>query len=207
MMENAGRSFAELALERLGSSRRTASALVLAGPGGNGGGGLCAARHLANRGLQVRVCLAEPDRLREVTALQRDILRATSAREVSPEALGRPELILDALLGYSLRGPPTGATARLIEWTRLAQVSILSLDLPSGIHATTGVPPGVHVRADATLTLALPKIGLAAPDAVAASGDLYLADLGIPSAALRRLALFPAVPFDHRFIVPLQRLD
>jgi NAD(P)H-hydrate epimerase len=82
-----------------------------------------------------------------------------------------------------------------------------TLDLPSGIDATTGAAPGIHVRADATLTLALPKVGLAAPTAAAATGDLYLADLGIPAAAFRRLAIFPAIPFDHRFVVPLRRLD
>jgi len=54
MVENAGRSLAELALRRF----RPATVTVLAGPGGNGGGGLAAARHLANRGAGVRVTLS-----------------------------------------------------------------------------------------------------------------------------------------------------
>ena len=132
MMENAGRALAELALERLGASWRAASVLVLAGPGGNGGGGLCAARHLANRGLRVRVSLAEPDRMREVPAFQRRVLGGTSAEEVPIDRLGTPDLVLDALLGYSLRGPPHGATAQLIEWTGGIGVPILALDVPSG---------------------------------------------------------------------------
>src|SRR5215472_971700 len=70
MMENAGRNLAELAITRFSPT----SVTVLAGPGGNGGGGLVAARHLANRGCQVQVVLSEPDRLTPVPAHQADIL-------------------------------------------------------------------------------------------------------------------------------------
>jgi len=56
----------------------------------------------------------------------------------------------------------------------------LSLDVPSGLDATTGVPSETTVHADATLTLALPKCGLDAPAAESAVGDLYLGDIGIP---------------------------
>jgi NAD(P)H-hydrate epimerase len=59
---------------------------------------------------------------------------------------------------------------------------VLSLDLPSGVDATSGDTPGVHVRADRTLTLALPKTGLVA----SAAGSLLLADLGIPLATYRK---------------------
>src|SRR5215475_5358986 len=70
MMENAGRSLAELAIDRFSPG----SVTVLAGPGGNGGGGLVGARHLANRGCQVQVVLSEPGRLTTVPAHQADIL-------------------------------------------------------------------------------------------------------------------------------------
>lgn len=72
MMENAGRNLAELAIELLGASWRQAELVVLAGSGGNGGGGVCAARHLANHGARVHLCLAQPERLTEATALQRN---------------------------------------------------------------------------------------------------------------------------------------
>ena len=70
MMENAGRSLAELAVDRFSAD----SVTVLAGPGGNGGGGMVAARHLANRGRTVSVVLSEPDSLTPVPAHQADIL-------------------------------------------------------------------------------------------------------------------------------------
>lgn len=58
MMENAGRQLADLTIARYRPSRVT----ILARPGGNGGGGLVAARHLANRGIDVEVVLAAPER-------------------------------------------------------------------------------------------------------------------------------------------------
>src|SRR5262245_36125005 len=69
MMENAGRNLAELTMELAPRSRP----LVLAGPGGNGGGGICGARHLANRGVAVRLCLADPEQLGEIETFQRHI--------------------------------------------------------------------------------------------------------------------------------------
>src|SRR5215813_2063457 len=83
MMENAGRSLAELAVARFAP----ASVTVLAGPGGNGGGGLVAARHLVNRGCTVSVILSEPDSLTPVPAHQADILaRIGSVIATAPAA-------------------------------------------------------------------------------------------------------------------------
>jgi NAD(P)H-hydrate epimerase len=204
MMENAGRNLAELAIERLGARWREQTIAVLAGPGGNGGGGICAARHLANRGARVLLCLAEPSRLAEVTAYQRKIFESTSGREISPDELDRAEIafVLDALLGYSLAGAPRGAIADLIRWTHRAHAPVVALDLPSGLDATTGGAPGDVVRADMTLTLALPKQGLAGAGHRAVR--LVLADLGIPQAVFRRAGVAYDSPFDQRFRVPLE---
>jgi NAD(P)H-hydrate epimerase len=64
---------------------------------------------------------------------------------------------------------------------------VLSLDVPSGLDATTGDVPGVVVQPERTLTLALPKTGLGA-----LAGELYLADIGIPREVYHPLGLsFP----------------
>lgn len=107
--------------------------------------------------------------------------------DANPEALPRADLVLDALIGYGLDGPPRGDTADLIRGLVEADVPTLSLDVPSGFNAATGVPSEPTVQADATLTLALPKCGLDAPDAASAAGDLYLGDLGIPPFLYDRL--------------------
>lgn len=103
MMENAGRSLAEMALECLGANWRQARIVVLAGSGGNGGGGITAAHHLANHRARVELCLASPDQHGENPAWQRKVFRSTNGREVLPQDLdkGASEIILDALVGIA----------------------------------------------------------------------------------------------------------
>ncbi len=201
MMENAGRSLASLALELLASRWCQAEVLVLAGPGGNGGGGLCAARHLANRGVDVRVCLSDPNELTDVVSLQRRILRSTGAREMPfPEARAtRPAMILDALIGYGLKGSPRPPVDEMIRWANGLDVSILSLDLPSGLDAAAGGAPGEVIKPSWTMTLALPKRALVKER----TGELYLADIGIPQAVYQKIGVSYHHPFDQRFIVPI----
>jgi NAD(P)H-hydrate epimerase len=203
MMENAGANLAALAIERLSPGWRKARVLVLAGRGGNGGGGLCAARHLANRGLDVIACIADPDRLHPATALQRRILAVAGGSEIGAADLDgfRADLVVDALLGYSLVGAPRGHAAELVAWTSGQTAPVVSLDLPSGVDATTGAAPGAAIRANWTLTLALPKPGVASHLA----GELFLADIGIPAPVLRRLAPAYRSPFDARSRVALAR--
>ncbi len=204
MMEHAGRSLALETLRRLGGVWRSARVVVLAGTGGNGGGGICAARHLVNRSVQVQLCLAEPDRLSEVTAFQRSIYTEAGGREIALAELShsRMTLIIDAVLGYNLQGVPRGNAAALIRWAGESGVSVLALDVPSGVDATTGDSPGEFVRATWTLTLALPKTGLRAERC----GALVLADLGIPASVFRRIGLSYTPPFGARFRVPLRRV-
>ena len=180
MMENAGRSLAELAIIRFSPGSLT----ILAGPGGNGGGGLVAARHLANRGCQVQVVLTEPDRLTPVPAHQADILARMGVTIASRPATA--DLIIDAVIGYSLRGDPAGAAAQLITWANDQAAPVLALDTPSGLDLTTGTAANPAVWAAATLTLALPKVGLLdAPNV----GELYLADISVPPLVYQRMGI------------------
>ncbi|NKE70268.1 NAD(P)H-hydrate epimerase [Nitrospiraceae bacterium HYJII51-Mn-bac16s-1-B09] len=200
MMENAGRSLALMALDFLGREWRKARITVLAGGGGNGGGGICAARHLANRGIAVSLCLAT-ERLGEVPAQQQGIFQSTRGKEIDPDHLNRTpaDLIVDALIGYGLTDAPRGTAVALIGWANGSGTPILSLDLPSGLDAATGVAYGEAIRPQATLTLALPKRGLH-PDR---TGPLFLADLGIPEETYHRAGVAYTPPFGNRFYIPL----
>ncbi len=202
MMENAGRSLALCAIEMLGQQWRTSKIVVLAGTGGNGGGGICAARHLANHGANVRLCIANPDRLGEVPSFQRKIFRSTSGKEVVLADLDNEhtDLILDAIIGYSLQSTPHGAASEFIQWANQSNVPVLALDVPSGIDATSGRDYGSYVHPTRTMTLALPKTGLHSDK----TGKLFLADIGIPQEAYERIGLKFSSPFDERYVVPIR---
>ena len=194
MMENAGRGLAELAVARFSP----ASVVVLAGPGGNGGGGMVAARHLDNRGRTVSVVLSEPDGLTRVPAHQAEILTRMGVPIADvPEGA---DLVLDALIGYSLHGDPIGPAAALIDWANDHAAPILALDTPSGLDVTTGVAGTPCVRATATLTLALPKVGLIGAPSV---GELYLADISVPPLVYQRFGINPPRLFDDAGLIRL----
>ncbi len=185
MMENAGRCLADLARSRfLGGDPRGRRVLILAGTGGNGGGGLVCARRLHNWGASVRVLMtAEPQRLGEVPRRQHAILERMGLKvDVAEEEGDLPEsdLVVDALIGYSLRGAPSGAAASLISRANSQTAPVLSLDVPSGVDTTEGTVHDPSVRATATMTLALPKEGLRTSEARDAVGELYLADISVP---------------------------
>jgi NAD(P)H-hydrate epimerase len=193
MMENAGRNLAHLAREMLGGQALGRQILILAGAGNNGGGGLVAARHLCNAGAEVEVVLATSvGALHEVAARQLHILyqmRLPLYTYMAGRSLPPAHLVIDALLGYGLRGDPRAGYAQLIRHANARGAPVLSLDAPSGLDTTTGIPYNPCIRAAATLTLALPKVGLLRETAQGFVGDLYLADIGVPSLLYRRMEI------------------
>lgn len=193
------RDLALLARHLLGGGARGRHVLVLAGTGGNGGGGLVAARHLHVAGADVAVALAE-DCVAPIPADQLEILRRTGVPvEVGVPDEREPELVVDALLGYSQQGDPRGAAARLVAWS--AGRRVLALDTPSGLELETGEVRRPCVRAQATLTLAAPKEGLRAPGAREVAGELFLADISVPPLVYERLGVAYASPFAENTIV------
>ncbi len=182
MMENAGRNLADLAQAMLAGEVQDRPVLVLAGRGNNGGGGLVAARHLANRGCEVQVMLARS--MEDFSGVPSHQLESLLTMGVSVTTAGdgwelpSADLIIDALIGYGLSGDPRGAVAALIQLANSHPAAILSLDAPSGLDTATGKQYDPCIHAAATLTLALPKAGLfAAPEV---TGQLFLADISVP---------------------------
>ena len=200
MMENAGRT---LAVHALDMAPPGGTVVVVAGGGGNGGGGLACARHLLNRGVPVQVILDCPTAaLRGPAAHQWQPLAAAGLSpyplEEAVSVIGAASLIVDALVGYGLRSAPRPRVAYLIEAMNRAPAAVLSLDVPSGVDATTGLAPGAAVQPERILTLALPKTGLAQMDA-----RVYLADIGIPPAVYARVGIDYTPPFGRRWWVGL----
>lgn len=193
MMENAGRNLALLAVRMLNGDVADRPIVVLAGRGNNGGGGLVAARHLLNWGAWVQLLLTHrPEAYEGVPGHQLSILRAMDAPLAWAEEgweLPPADLIVDALIGYGLRDNPRGSAANLIALANSSVAPILSLDAPSGLDTASGQPYEPFIRAQATMTLALPKSGLLSPGARRAVGQLYLADISVPPELYSRLGL------------------
>lgn len=195
MMENAGRCLAILTRDiALGGDPKGKRVLALAGGGGNGGGVLTASRRLATWGAEVIVATAQDtDRMAPVPRAQLDILEGLArVSMMQPEDLGdRVDVILDGLIGYSLSGSPAGRTAELIRWANADPAPTIALDVPSGFDAAHAAIREPAISAAATLTIALPKLGMQAAEASSAIGDLYCADISVPPELYAQLS--PAI--------------
>ncbi|WP_026190093.1 NAD(P)H-hydrate epimerase [Halomicrobium katesii] len=198
MMEHAGRNLAANV-----RAYDPESVLILAGNGGNGGGGLCGARHLANRDVPVTVVLDRPPgRLEGAARTQYEALAATGVTvESGVGAMDQqaPTLVVDALVGYGLDGPLRGTAAELVERVADTDARTVSLDVPTGMNATTGDCAGPAVDPDRVVTLALPKTGLSALETTP-----VLADIAIPAGVYEALDLPYANPFDDEYWVELR---
>jgi NAD(P)H-hydrate epimerase len=201
MMENAGRILAWHARDVRDGHESVA---IAGGNGGNGGGGLACARHLANRGVGVEVVLDRPPaKLTGVAAHQHrtiDEMGVPVTTDIEHLTASDGLVVIDALIGYGLRGDVRSPTSEYIDSMNRRSGPIVSLDLPSGVDATSGDVLGTAVTPDRTVTLALPKTGL---DSIA--GRLFLADIGIPKIVYERLDIEYVNPFEDRDWVELDR--
>jgi len=202
MMENAGRI---LAWHVRDIRAEGTPVLVVAGNGGNGGGGMACARHLANRGIPVRLIVdRSPDDLSGVAATQHRILDEMNVPTTTDtEQLTHSEsrrVVVDSLVGYGLEGEVRPPASEMIEHLNELSEPIVSLDVPSGRDATTGEALGVAVSPTRTVTLALPKTGLES-----VTGALYLADISIPETVYERLDIEYDRPFGPEDWVELER--
>ena len=186
MMENASHNLAQLSKTLY---PKVKNFIIMAGKGSNGGGGLGAARRLHNWGFTVIVLLAsEEASFKEVPAKQLEILKKLNIRiyyvEDDFEEIFKQQeektLIIDALLGYSLKGNPQGKYAYLVNKANSSNIPVISLDIPSGIGGKEGLVLEPAIKADITLTLALPKTAFLNSTAKRHLGRLFVADISVP---------------------------
>jgi NAD(P)H-hydrate epimerase len=151
---------------------------------------MVAARLLVAWGADVSVILAKPRTgFSGISAHQMAILdrmRIPVSEPGNVDALPDADLIIDGLLGFSLTGDPRGEIARLIALANNHPAPTIAIDLPTGLEATSGHVGEPCIRAEMTVTLALPKTGLlAAPESL--TGDIWLADIGVPPSVYERV--------------------
>jgi len=156
LMERAGQAVARHALEDFGNAQ---SFTVVCGGGSNGGDGRFAARVLEEAGREVLVVDAKP--------------------EDEEKDLGDPDVLIDALFGTGFEGEPRAGAARLIEQINDLGAPVLSVDLPSGVDASTGEVAGAAVDADMTVTFHGEKVGHYVTPGAFLAGYVEVADIGL----------------------------
>ena len=186
LMERAGRACADAISERFGPGEGQ-RALIVAGKGNNGGDGFVIARLLIERGWDAPVLLLAP--LDAVTGDAAANLARLAPRTVTSvpegvagqqEQFGSATVIVDALLGTGVKSEVTGSFREAIDMINAAGVPVVAVDIPSGVDAGTGGVLGRAVRADLTVSFALPKLGCVLHPGAELCGRLLVADIGMP---------------------------
>lgn len=180
LMENAARAVAEAAWTMLGQVPH-AIVLVVCGGGNNGGDGLAAARHLHNRGADVRIVLyGYPAKYENEAKINWEIVQAMNL-PLLRAVEGRPHLVIDAIFGTGLTQAPRPPFDQTVQAMHGLGVPILSVDIPSGLDCDSGKPLGpACVKATRTVTFVAEKIGFAEPTARQYLGEVTVADIGCP---------------------------
>jgi hydroxyethylthiazole kinase-like uncharacterized protein yjeF len=196
LMENAGRSVAEFIQSRF-SNLAHRRVVVLCGKGNNGGDGFVAARHLLKMGAKPIVYfIGDP---REVkgdasTNLKRwkklgklVVNRGAGAGDWMP--LETDVVVVDALLGTGARGPIEGRLREVILGVNAREPgsNVVSVDIPSGLHADTGDVQGAAIIADFTVTFTAPKPGMVLGPGGSYVGELVVRQIGSPAALIEEI--------------------
>jgi hydroxyethylthiazole kinase-like uncharacterized protein yjeF len=159
LMERAGAAAATVAVGML--NNRSGPVVVLAGPGNNGGDGLVLARLLRAGFHDVAVVFdTDPTRLPQDAAAAHAAFVAAGGTTVAAPAPVRPALIVDALFGLGFSRPLPESAQNLVRWANADPAPTLSLDIPTGLRADTGIATAPAIRADATATFLALKPGL-----------------------------------------------
>jgi len=183
LMERAGAAMAHAVYERFGSldGRRI---LVVAGGGNNGGDGFVIARELHRAGAEVAVFATSSSEYEGDPKANLDILSNLDVRFIGQdeyeEELQKADLVVDALLGTGFAGEVREKEAGFIEKMNASGVSIVAVDVPSGVDGSTGEVWGEAVQADLTACAHAAKLGCVVSPGMEYAGEVAVVDIGIP---------------------------
>ncbi|MGL5206212.1 MAG: NAD(P)H-hydrate dehydratase [Acidaminococcaceae bacterium] len=194
LMENAGRDVAATA-ESILEDCHGKRIVVFAGKGNNAGDGFAAARTLLNRGAQVTVILlADMNSYSGDAFIQLEVLRKCNPFifnlnneqdwDKAKIAGELADLVIDGLLGTGFHGELNADFARAVELINSVAAPVLAIDIPSGVEPDTGKVARIAVKADVTVTIAMPKPGLYLYPGAEYAGEIMVAEIGIPEVLL-----------------------
>lgn len=187
LMENAGKAVADEVIKALRDKKRIA---VICGKGNNGGDGFVAARHLLASRIKPDVYLAgkisevgnEARKNLEILLKLKQKIIQVNEENVSlvKKRIAKYDLIVDALLGVGVSGEARGSYKDLIHLINSSRAFIVSVDVPSGLDATTGKILGSCVKADETVTFVAKKRGMIFGNGPKYCGKIVVRNLGVP---------------------------
>ncbi|MHC4556410.1 MAG: NAD(P)H-hydrate epimerase [Planctomycetota bacterium] len=191
LMENAGRSCAELIKDKLKDVTRP-KVCIFCGTGNNGGDGYVIARHLLNDSYEVVVVICgDHQKIRGDAKTNLDILErmGQSIEQLRPAEDNIPDrlenfaagadMVVDSLFGTGLSGQLSDEYKQLIEGINAQNCPILAVDIPSGLDCDAGEPLGAVIRASYTVTFVAVKKGFTSATAARYTGEVFVASIGI----------------------------
>jgi len=191
LMENAGRSCAELIKERLAEAA-SPKVCIFCGTGNNGGDGYVIARHLLSDGFNAAVIICgDSNKIKGDAKINLEILKKLgwpidnlSLKEADiaggvENFVSGADMVVDALLGTGMRGELNEEYKQLIESINAQNVPVLAVDIPSGLDCNSGQPLGGAIRAECTVTFVAVKTGFTNPQADQYTGKVYVASIGV----------------------------
>ena len=199
LMENAGEAACAVLGREVGVAGK--SFVIVCGVGNNGGDGFVVARrlHAAEAVLKV-VVIGDENRLCGAALKNRQILSRLPVKVEALKDINHPtadlaacDVVVDALLGTGLSRPVAGLQHEVIERINGSGKTVLSLDIPSGVHGDTGAVLGVAVQAGLTVTFGLPKRGNLLWPGFGHCGRLYVSPLSFPPSMIEAAGLQVAV--------------
>ncbi|MGB9617535.1 MAG: NAD(P)H-hydrate epimerase, partial [Desulfomonilaceae bacterium] len=197
LMENAGRTTFQILCAELSKSVHQLKAVVVAGPGNNGGDGYVVARYLINHGAEVHTYLLAPkdkikgDALANLSILEKMTDRIYPIRDQAAlkEAAAQwrdSDVIVDAILGTGLAADVRSPYREAIDLINETKAFKAAIDIPSGLDSNTGKVLGAAVKADLTVTYGFQKVGMALYPGVSYCGRVHVVDISIPRSAVEK---------------------
>ena len=181
LMQRAGDAAWQIAVVQWPDARRI---LVLCGAGNNAGDGYVLARRAREEGCEVTLLtLGDSARLPEAaSAMRKRYLEAGGTESRLGPRVPTADYVVDALLGIGLDRPLQAEWLKAVQAVNASSLPVLSLDIPTGLHADTGVEMGAAVRATVTVCFIGLKVGLFTGAGPECSGLLRFEDLKVPAA-------------------------
>jgi hydroxyethylthiazole kinase-like uncharacterized protein yjeF len=202
LMERAGRNVATFIRHKFEPEAK--KAVIFVGSGNNGGDGLVIARYLCEAGWRCSVHLLKPpekftpDAAKNYQRFAGILEVNSSAMEIDANRPDWPEraaedaadadVIVDAVFGTGISGPPRGKALEMIDFANSLRAPLVAVDIPSGVNGTTGEAPGEAIVADYTVTIGAPKMGLLFHPGKSYAGEVTVVDIGFPDEIIEKHA-------------------